>query len=84
MTRLNQLVLVVTVAIGLALVTSSRPLAEDWGTITLTNTGVEPGASGQAALSNVGGYWDLRHGELPTYTVMSRTGGLSTNDTLAF
>ena len=60
MTTMKRFGLPALFAIGVALFTSSSARAEDWGTITLGNTGVQPGASGQATLANVtflGGYW---------------------------
>ncbi len=45
--------LFVLTAIALATFPGAQALAEDWGTIDLANTGVEPGSFGTATLTNV-------------------------------
>ena len=53
MTLMRQFGLAALFVIGVALFTSTPALAVDFGTIELTNRGLEPGASGQATLTNV-------------------------------
>jgi hypothetical protein len=64
MSHMKQLGLSVIVATGLALATTNRAVAEDWGTITLTNVASandkDYESTGQASLSDV------------TYSYMSR------------